>query len=152
MEDACLCVLLRAWVCACREEEASFSRTLQKGIERFKKAAANSGSGSFSGKDAFELYDTYGFPMDLTEVLPPQTVYAHSLQCMSTFVCISALRLVQAPGIFSTFDLFTLTTCGHVACWGDSGPPGFPAFLTDTHKMHHSLLVELYTCLSAMLP
>lgn len=77
-------------VCACREEEASFSRTLQKGIERFKKAAANSGSGSFSGKDAFELYDTYGFPMDLTEVLPPQTVYAHALQRILSYVCISA--------------------------------------------------------------
>lgn len=51
-----------------REEEASFSRTLQKGIERFKKAAANATNKSFSGKDAFELYDTYGFPMDLTEV------------------------------------------------------------------------------------
>ena len=62
--------MLRGWVYGCREEEASFSRTLQKGIERFKKAAANAGGGSFSGKDAFELYDTYGFPMDLTEVLP----------------------------------------------------------------------------------
>lgn len=106
MEDACLCVLLRDWVCACREEEASFSRTLQKGIERFKKAAANSRSGSFSGKDAFELYDTYGFPMDLTEVLPPQTVYAQALQCTSSFVCVSALRLVQAPGIFLDLRLF----------------------------------------------
>ena len=51
-----------------REEEASFSRTLQKGIERFKKSAGGAAGKVFSGRDAFELYDTYGFPMDLTEV------------------------------------------------------------------------------------
>ncbi|CAL8468182.1 g7721 [Coccomyxa elongata] len=52
-----------------REEEASFSRTLQKGIERFKKAADGTAAKVFSGRDAFELYDTYGFPMDLTELM-----------------------------------------------------------------------------------
>ncbi len=52
-----------------REEEASFSRTLEKGIERFKKAAASiPKGGSLPGKDAFELWDTFGFPVDLTEV------------------------------------------------------------------------------------
>ncbi len=51
-----------------REEETSFSRTLVKGIERFKKAAAAAEGGVLSGKDAFELWDTYGFPPDLTQV------------------------------------------------------------------------------------
>lgn len=58
----------KASMTKCREEEASFSRTLQKGIERFKKAAGGAAGKVFSGRDAFELYDTYGFPMDLTEV------------------------------------------------------------------------------------
>eukprot|EP00884_Botryococcus_braunii_P001847 jgi/Botrbrau1/11663/Bobra.168_2s0018.1 len=53
-----------------REEEASFSRTLEKGIERFKKAAASiPKGGSLPGKDAFELWDTFGFPLDLTELM-----------------------------------------------------------------------------------
>ena len=52
-----------------REEEASFSKTLLKGIERFKKAAGAAQGGVLSGRDAFELWDTYGFPQDLTEVL-----------------------------------------------------------------------------------
>lgn len=52
-----------------REEEASFSRTLVKGIERFKKAAAASSNGTISGQEAFVLWDTFGFPPDLTELM-----------------------------------------------------------------------------------
>ena len=54
------------------EEEASFLRTLATGInlldgviERTKKE----GKELISGKDAFELYDTFGFPIDLTELI-----------------------------------------------------------------------------------
>ena len=53
---------------ACRDEEVSFSRTLQKGLERFNKAKAAASGSVFSGQDAFELYDTFGFPPDLTQV------------------------------------------------------------------------------------
>lgn len=53
-----------------REEEASFSRTLIKGIDRFKKAAqASKASRSIAGQDAFVLWDTFGFPLDLTQLM-----------------------------------------------------------------------------------
>mmetsp|Transcript_23994 Transcript_23994/g.42834 ORF Transcript_23994/g.42834 Transcript_23994/m.42834 type:complete len:1188 (-) Transcript_23994:165-3728(-) len=53
-----------------REEEASFSRTLVKGIERFKKAAvATPEGGKIGGAEAFELWDTFGFPIDLTQLM-----------------------------------------------------------------------------------
>ncbi|MEO1584578.1 MAG: alanine--tRNA ligase [Planctomycetota bacterium] len=48
------------------EEEASFGRTLDKGIKHFDDFA---GAGSVSGDDAFTLYDTYGFPLDLTQMM-----------------------------------------------------------------------------------
>ncbi|CAG9461148.1 unnamed protein product [Pedinophyceae sp. YPF-701] len=52
------------------EEEVSFSRTLNKGIEQFKKfAEAVPAGGMVSGPDAFLLWDTYGFPVDLTELM-----------------------------------------------------------------------------------
>ena len=49
-------------------EEASFSKTLERGLAMFEKLAAGSGQG-IKGEDAFTLYDTYGFPLDLTQLL-----------------------------------------------------------------------------------
>ncbi|XP_043696379.1 alanine--tRNA ligase-like isoform X1 [Telopea speciosissima] len=51
------------------EEERSFGKTLIKGIEEFKKAAQNVQGNKLSGQDAFKLWDTYGFPLDLTQLM-----------------------------------------------------------------------------------
>ncbi len=53
-------------------EEASFGRTLDRGIEIFGYAAeqaAQTAEKTISGDDAFQLYDTYGFPLDLTQLM-----------------------------------------------------------------------------------
>ncbi len=53
-------------------EEASFGRTLDRGLEIFNaaaKRAEKSRESIISGEDAFQLYDTYGFPFDLTELM-----------------------------------------------------------------------------------
>ena len=50
-------------------EEQSFLTTLEKGIIQFEKIIKQSSSDSISGADAFKLYDTYGFPLDLTELM-----------------------------------------------------------------------------------
>jgi alanyl-tRNA synthetase len=55
-----------------REEEQSFLRTLESGIKRLEQMEAEakkSGKLTITGKQAFELYDTYGFPLDLTELM-----------------------------------------------------------------------------------
>ncbi|HNU97639.1 MAG TPA: alanine--tRNA ligase, partial [Candidatus Syntrophosphaera thermopropionivorans] len=49
-----------------KAEEERFNSTLDKGLERFDQICANSAEKIISGKDAFQLYDTYGFPLDLT--------------------------------------------------------------------------------------
>jgi alanyl-tRNA synthetase len=49
-------------------EEASFSKTLERGLAMFEKLAVGSSKG-IQGEDAFTLYDTYGFPLDLTQLL-----------------------------------------------------------------------------------
>jgi alanyl-tRNA synthetase len=53
-----------------RAEEERFARTLDAGMERFAAITAErraSGATTLSGADVFQLYDTYGFPVDLTE-------------------------------------------------------------------------------------
>lgn len=52
-----------------REEESSFFRTLSVGIRLFQDKTSHLSSKTISGKDVFELYDTYGFPLDLTKLM-----------------------------------------------------------------------------------
>ena len=52
-----------------KEEEASFLRTLDQGLLRLNKIVEESKSETISGEKAFELYDTYGFPIDLTALI-----------------------------------------------------------------------------------
>ncbi len=51
------------------EEETTFLRTLETGIKLLDRIIAGSDSDQIDGKSAFELYDTYGFPPDLTELI-----------------------------------------------------------------------------------
>ncbi|MGE4372993.1 MAG: alanine--tRNA ligase [Xanthobacter sp.] len=49
-------------------EETRFRRTLERGLSILEEESAELGSGTqFSGEVAFKLYDTYGFPLDLTQ-------------------------------------------------------------------------------------
>ena len=55
-----------------KEEEESFLRTLETGIKLLDKVMADSkkaGKSEIEGKVAFTLYDTFGFPLDLTELI-----------------------------------------------------------------------------------
>ncbi|MEJ7672918.1 MAG: alanine--tRNA ligase [Chitinophagaceae bacterium] len=51
------------------EEEQNFLRTLDKGLKKVEEITASPTTSSIQGKDAFELYDTYGFPLDLTKLI-----------------------------------------------------------------------------------
>jgi alanyl-tRNA synthetase len=55
-----------------REEELSFFRTLEQGLKRIDNLiehAKSSGSAQLTGSAVFELYDTFGFPFDLTDLI-----------------------------------------------------------------------------------
>lgn len=49
-----------------QKEEEKFSKTLERGLKQFEKIAA---LGDIDGQDAFHLFDTYGFPLEVTEEL-----------------------------------------------------------------------------------
>ena len=51
-------------------EEESFIVTLDRGIQIFESVIERIGHSTvFPGEDAFKLYDTYGFPLDLTQLM-----------------------------------------------------------------------------------
>lgn len=60
-------------------EEESFNITLDKGLALFNEEVEkmkSSGSTAFSGEAAFKLHDTYGFPVDLTELMARELNYS----------------------------------------------------------------------------
>jgi len=50
-------------------EEASFGRTLERGIQLFEEAATRGDTREIAAGDAFKLHDTFGFPIDLTRIM-----------------------------------------------------------------------------------
>lgn len=52
-----------------KEEEQSFLKTLSQGLKRLEDIIKESQSKTISGHKAFELFDTYGFPIDLTSLI-----------------------------------------------------------------------------------
>lgn len=52
-----------------KEEEHSFLRTLEQGLVLLNRIVENTKGDTVSGEKAFELYDTYGFPIDLTALI-----------------------------------------------------------------------------------
>lgn len=64
-----------------REEEMSFLRTLDRGIRLMDDyIAKNAATKTIPGEDAFVLYDTYGFPIDLTELIASEKGYTVDME------------------------------------------------------------------------
>ena len=64
-----------------REEENAFLRTLDRGIRMLEdNMVRNAATKVVSGTDAFILYDTYGFPIDLTELIASEKGYTVDLK------------------------------------------------------------------------
>ena len=64
-----------------KEEENAFLRTLERGIRMLEEnMARNAATKVVAGTDAFELYDTYGFPIDLTQLIASEKGYTVDLE------------------------------------------------------------------------
>ena len=74
---------------ALRAEEESFAATLDRGLAHFNEVVAQlaaSGSKTFPGFEAFKLYDTYGFPLDLTGLMAAEKGYTLDTPAFDRFM------------------------------------------------------------------
>ena len=58
-----------------RAEEERFLATIDAGMNRFDEVAPTGSKGTISGEEAFRLYDTFGFPLDLTQLMAAERGY-----------------------------------------------------------------------------
>ncbi|UCC73011.1 MAG: alanine--tRNA ligase [Gemmatimonadota bacterium] len=61
-------------------EEERFMATIDGGMQRFDELAPVDGGGVIAGEEAFKLYDTFGFPLDLTELMARERGYSVDTQ------------------------------------------------------------------------
>jgi len=59
-----------------REEEVSFLKTLEEGLSRLEQIIRETSGNTVDGAKAFELYDTFGFPIDLTSLILSERGYS----------------------------------------------------------------------------
>jgi alanyl-tRNA synthetase len=131
-------------------EETSFGRTLDRGLEIFADAAeraAGSKAKTISGDDAFQLYDTYGFPLDLTQLLArerglsvDQAVFDHLMEeqrararaGQKATSLLANLTGVELPVTNDSAKYETDTCAGKILGWIDAGGLKKEGSLSDT--------------------
>jgi alanyl-tRNA synthetase len=70
-----------------RGEEEGFNQTLDRGLEIFASVVEQIGHSTvFPGEDAFRLYDTFGFPIDLTQLMAEERGLKVDLETFSTLM------------------------------------------------------------------
>ena len=95
-----------------REEEASFSTLLEKGVKYLNDliSSGNAANGVISGEQAFFLYDSLGFPLDLTQIMAAENglkVDTEGFQnAMSIQKARSRLATVRTSAQSDYFDRF----------------------------------------------
>jgi alanyl-tRNA synthetase len=67
-----------------RAEEVAFLERIDSGLKLFDQLAPAGGSGTIAGADVFKLYDTFGFPVDLTELMARERGYEVDLEGFET--------------------------------------------------------------------
>ena len=114
------------------EEEGAFTSMLSRGIKEFKSRAAaiqSEGGTQMGGEAAFFLYDTMGFPLDLTQLMAREAGCArstpHSQRPLSTATASGAPRGLAA---------FATSAAGFALARGASGAETTRDWRTDSRE------------------
>ena len=97
-----------------REEEEAFLRTLDKGLKKIDEmitTTRQSGTTTIPGKEAFELFDTYGFPIDLTRLIASEQKLTVDELAFEKEMLVQKERS-RAAGVLDTDDWVVLRESG----------------------------------------
>ncbi len=100
-------------------EESQFLKTLDRGEKMLAEIianAANLGENQISGKDAFELYDTYGFPLELTQEIAEEQGLAVDLEGFEREM---ELQKTRSKDSHEAIDLMTQNALGEIVAESD---------------------------------
>jgi len=85
-----------------QEEEVSFLRTLETGLKRLEQLAAEKTADTIDGKTVFELYDTFGFPVDLTALIARENGFSIDEEGFKEEMAAQKLRSRKAAAVEKT--------------------------------------------------
>lgn len=91
-----------------KAEEESFGRTLDRGIEIFEQKSAElikAGETVFPGADAFMLHDTYGFPLDLTQLMAEEKELSVNVAAFNTEMQKQRERSSKTRATYQSIDI-----------------------------------------------
>ena len=120
-----------------KAEETSFGLTLDRGLEIFEKMAATAETISakkISGENAFKLYDTYGFPVDLTRLMCEERGFGVDEVVFEKLMKEQRTRARESGKFKVTLDKWTEISKG-----ADSKFVGYDTFRTKSKLRRHSL-------------
>lgn len=83
-----------------RKEEERFFETLDRGLAFFERAKQDSKGGVIAGEAAFQLHDTYGFPIDLTGILAEENGLTVDMAGFEVALAEQRNRSQQAAGFY----------------------------------------------------
>mgnify|MGYP005989459653 FL=1 len=92
---------------ALRDEEQQFARTLENGMAILEKAIASLNGDTLAGETVFKLYDTYGFPVDLTADVARESGIKLDMDGFEAAMQVQRAQ-ARAAGNFSTVDKLEL--------------------------------------------
>jgi len=92
---------------ALRDEEQQFARTLENGMAILEKAIANLNGDTLAGETVFKLYDTYGFPVDLTADVARESGITLDMEGFEAAMQVQRAQ-ARAAGNFSAVDKLEL--------------------------------------------
>ncbi|HIN48051.1 MAG TPA: alanine--tRNA ligase [Deltaproteobacteria bacterium] len=117
-------------------EETSFGLTLDRGLEIFEKMVSTpetKATEQLSGEDAFKLYDTYGFPVDLTRLMCEERGIGTDENGFDKLMQEQRTRAREAGKFKATLDEWTEISAGQ-----DSKFVGYDVLRTESKLRRHS--------------